>query len=118
MYQFEESNGGAVIDYFSVEVDDGTGFVEVGQVTTSPASLSHEKITSGLGLTFRYRAHNVHGYSGYSPTSVIDVATVSTVPLNTASVHTPLDSRISFQWNLPANTGGLGVQIDGYRIMI
>lgn len=82
VYSFTESDGGATIDHYSIEIDAGLGFMEAAQVTSSPAMVSHADIISGAQLTLRYRAYNVHGYSGYSPTSEIVVATVSTQPLD------------------------------------
>jgi hypothetical protein len=101
-------------------MDNGNGFIEVTKATllTSPAVISNLNVTSGLHLNFRYRAHNVHGWSDYSDTFVIVAATKPNPPTNPLSVSTMINTKITFNWLSPVNTGGVAVQIDQYRIQV
>jgi hypothetical protein len=66
------NTGGAAIDSYELNIDDGAGgnFVEVVGLT-SPYTLNSYIINTGLqsGLPYRcrYRAHNIFGWSDYSP---------------------------------------------------
>lgn len=62
-------------------MSDGGAFVEVAQALLSPVVATNAIIASGVNLSVRYRAKNVHGWSLYSDISNILAATVPTPPL-------------------------------------
>jgi hypothetical protein len=111
-------DGGATIDYLSVEMDSGYGFFEVATPFTSPVVITHADIVSGKSLEFKYRAHNVHGWSDYSPSSTIVAATVPEVPTGVSTVTVQFDPKVHIEWQAPINTGGNSVAILEYRVIV
>jgi hypothetical protein len=113
------ADGGAAVDQYSIEMStDGLIFVEVANQMTSPALVTNGDVTSGSYLTFRYRAHNVHGWSDYSDEAVILAATIPDPPTSLSSMSTFTATSLTLSWAVPVNTGGLGVVIDEYMISI
>ena len=110
--------GGSPIDTYSVEMDDGTGFkvVSISPLLISPTIIQDESVTSGMHLTFRYRAHNIHGWSEYSPSVIIVAATVPDKPTSSSTLAVLFNTKLTFKWIQPVNTGGSGVDIDSYRV--
>jgi len=113
-------DGGSPILSYSIEMDDGSGYASIiGDPDDSLARTHSESgVTSGASLKFKYRVRNVYGWSDYSPEVTIIASTESTEPLNPASTNTPLSSVVTITWDLPTNTGGDGITIDEYRVLI
>lgn len=109
-----------MIDTYSIEMDSGSGFVEVSTspLLSSPAVISNSDVVSGASLTFRYRAMNVHGWSDYSDEFIIVAATVPDAPTLPSSQAVEFDSKLVMSWYAPLNTGGDAIPITGYRIMV
>ena len=99
---------------------DTSGFVEVSTtpLLVSPTIISNSDVVSGAYLSFRYRAHNVHGWSTYSDTFVIVAATIPDRPTNVATTSTFINSYMVFSWSAPVNTGGNVVEIDAYSVLV
>ena len=113
-------DGGALIETYSVEMDSGIGFSEVSTdpLLTSPVIISNANVVSGRFLNFRYRARNVQGWSSYSSEFIIVAATVSDIPTIPSTLTTEFDTKMTFNWQAPINTGGNSILIDGYSIEI
>lgn len=65
VFEIITADGGSEITTYSIEMDSGSGFVEVSTapLLSSPAVISNAGVVSGAHLNFRYRAYNVHGWS-------------------------------------------------------
>jgi hypothetical protein len=98
VFEIVTADGGADIDTYAIELDSGLGFIEVSTdpLLTSPAIISSTDVTSGAYLTFRYRAHNVHGWSEYSDSFVIVASTVPDLPTTPATISDYLSSSMTF----------------------
>ena len=90
-------------------------------VAASTTQITVRALTSGAKYAFRYRAQNVHGWSkdgatfGYSPVVTV---TVMRVPAQGTPVTTSmLGDKAILTWAEPY-TGGLGVPVSAYTILI
>jgi hypothetical protein len=101
-------------------MDSGSGFVEVSTspLLISPVIISNADVVSGKFLDFRYRAYNVHGWSSYSSEVQVVAATVPDTPTLPQTIVTEFDSRVTFIWSAPTNTGGDAIPITGYSIEV
>lgn len=100
---------------YSVELNDGTGFVAyVGDLADSlslaPIATS---LTSGVMYNVRYRARNVHGWSDYSPYEMIVANTIPSKPLNVRTLN--VGNKLVVAWDQPTTTGGTNVPLTDYK---
>jgi hypothetical protein len=95
-------------------MDSGSGFttVENSFVLTK----TNTGLTSGNTYTLRVSARNIHGTGLPSPIVTVLAATEPDVPTNVQTVDNGVTVRIT--WDAPVNTGGTGVTIDGYQIVV
>jgi len=109
------ATGGSVIESYSVERNDGTGFVSyVGDLEDSLSlDTVATSLTSGIMYSVRYRAKNVHGWSDYSPLEMIVANTVPSPPLNVKTQN--IGNKLVVTWDQPATTGGNNVPLTDFK---
>ena len=103
-------------------MNSGSGFVEVvgntlGDYTQSSVMIS-SGLTSGFSYTFRYRARNIYGWGDFSQ---LGSAIMSGVPSAVTNVIVSQDSastKIVVTWSAPSSTGGNGILITQYNVVI
>ena len=119
VYDPVTADGGAPITTYEIWMDSGNGFKAVSSppLLVSPATISAD-ISSGVSRLFKFRAFNVHGWSDFSPSFAIVSATIPTAPLNSISSVQDLSTRAYFEWDFPANSGGLGILYTAFRVYI
>lgn len=72
-----------------------------------------------MTYTVKYKVKNIFGWStAYSPTLSILAATVPSEPLNVASTNSAVDTSVRISWDAPTNSGGTGVVIISYKILL
>jgi hypothetical protein len=101
-------------------MSDGGAFIEVSSspLLVSPVVVTNAIIKSGVLLTVRYRAKNVHDWSIYSDTSTILAATVPSAPLQLISTIGAMKNYVTLSWSSPVSSGGTNVLISQYEIQI
>lgn len=114
------ADGGAPITTYEVWMDSGSGFgaVSTAPLLVSPATIVNPDITSGVSRLFKFRAQNVHGWSDFSPSFAIVSATIPTAPLNPKSSVQEFSTRAYFEWDFPANSGGVAIPYTAFKVFI
>ena len=121
--EFDEviDDGGSQIISYSLEMDDGTGFIsvsgEAGEDLTRTRQVTQD-IVSGQSFDFRYRAQNIFGWSEYSDVVTIIASSVPSQPLNVATTNNESTTTVTISWDIPNESGGDGILIDAYLIQI
>jgi hypothetical protein len=112
-----EAAGGATIDSYHLEWDQGTGAWTdlVGEDGAYQLATSHTVpgVAGGNAYRFRARAHNVHGWGPASAEAVIYAtsAPAQPDPVTTAQVN----ENIEIQWAAPLNNYE---SLDAYRVAV
>jgi len=103
------ADGGAALQAYSVEIDDGRAgeFRVLGNSTELSLSRSYaaEGLTQGSVYRFRYRVRNSLGWSGYSPSASLLVAGVPQRP-DRPRVEATSSSGISLSFREAQDNGG------------
>lgn len=115
---FGIATGGATIDSYNLQWDQGTGaFVDLlGQDGSYQLATSHtvsSGVVGGGDYRIRVRAHNVHGWGPYSPEAIIYATSQPSQP---AAVTTAAaNENILISWTTPFNNYEA---LDAYRVSI
>lgn len=114
--------GGSTILSYQLDMNTGSGFVEVVGNTqgdyTQNSVIVTSGISSGYSYTFRYRARNVFGWGDYSE---LGSAVMSGVPSAVTGVVVSQNStltKVTVKWNIPSSTGGNGILLTQYNVVI
>jgi hypothetical protein len=115
---FGQPTGGASIDSYHLQWDQGTGAWAdlVGQDGSYQLLTTHtvnSGVVGGEDYRVRVRAHNVHGWGPYSPEGIIYA---TSVPAQPATVTTSAATdNIKIEWTTPFNNYEA---LDAYRVSI
>ena len=110
------ATGGSPLLSYSIEINDGSGFVSIGGDPVYQLSqdlLTTTPLTSGVTYNFRYRVANIFGWSGYSPEVLIIANTVPTQPLSVTTSN--MMTQVVIAWQQSASTGGNMVPLTSYK---
>ena len=116
------STGGSTILSYELQLNTGSGFVEVvgdslGDYTQNSAIIKSGLI-SGFSYTFRYRARNVFGWGEYSQLGSAIMSGVPTAVTNVVVSQNSTSTKISIAWSAPSSNGGTGILITQYNVAI
>ena len=112
-------DGGSDILSYSLEMDDGTGYISVSGEEIDDLStirIVTLDIVSGQTFNFRYRARNLFDWSDYSDPVAIIASSVPSSPLNIATINNEAMTTVTISWDAPIESGGDNILIDAYII--